>query len=212
MTGTDYHCVAFDELAKGRSTFMVEMTETSDILRSATSRSLVILDELGRGTSTFDGMAIADATLRYLVEEVKCKTLFITHYPLVATDIEKRFPDDVQNLHMGFTEEQRIDGTRDITFLYHLTPGIASGSFGVECGRLASIPESILERAAALAAIMQATVEERHHRSKLRKAMKLLKQCMNNVSMLSDDARISLGELKECVESISDGDTDAIVI
>lgn len=72
-------------------------------------------------------MAIADATLQYLVETVKCKTLFITHYPLVASGLEKRFPLDVQNLHMGYQAESRIDGSRNITFLYRLTPGIASG-------------------------------------------------------------------------------------
>jgi DNA mismatch repair protein MSH3 len=111
-------------------------------------------------------MAIAHAVLQHLIHDVKCKTLFITHYPLVATEVEKKFPDDVQNLHMGFTEDQRLDGTREITFLFRLTPGLASGSFGVECGRLAALPESILENAAAQAASMQAVVEERHRQFK----------------------------------------------
>jgi DNA mismatch repair protein MSH3 len=109
-------------------------------------------------------MAIADAVLEHLVDNVRCKTLFITHYPLVATELEKKFPNDVQNLHMGFTEHQRIDGTREITFLYQLTPGLASGSFGVECGRLAGLPEALLENAAHRAVLMQSTVEERHRR------------------------------------------------
>ena len=72
-------------------------------------------------------MAIADAVLHQLVETIKCKTLFITHYPLVASDLESRFPLDIQNLHMGYQEVSRIDGTREIIFLYRLTSGIASG-------------------------------------------------------------------------------------
>jgi DNA mismatch repair protein MSH3 len=180
---------------------MVEMTETSDILRSATSKSLVILDELGRGTSTFDGMAIADAVLHYLIDTVKCKTLFITHYPVVAIDIEKKFPQDVQNLHMGFSEYKRVDGTREITFLYRLTPGIASGSFGVECGRLAALPESILEKAAAQAAIMQAMVKARHRKAKLRKSLAIMRPIL---LQSSETAQIQMEELRECIESIKD--------
>ncbi|KAG9099780.1 Mismatch repair protein msh3 [Ceratobasidium sp. 370] len=81
---------ASDEITRGRSTFMVEVSETAEIIKTATPRTLVILDELGRGTSTFDGMAIAHAVMQHLVENVKCKTLFITHYPLIALDLEQR--------------------------------------------------------------------------------------------------------------------------
>lgn len=159
---------------------MVEMSETSEILQTATSKSLVILDELGRGTSTVDGvgfkfqllsclfahptlekMAVASAVLQHLLQTVKCKTLFITHYPLVATDLEKRFPKDVQNLHMGYTEDLRIDGTREITFLYRLTRGIAKESFGVECARLAGLPEHILSTATQRSELMRSIVEQR---------------------------------------------------
>ncbi|PFH52420.1 hypothetical protein AMATHDRAFT_140149 [Amanita thiersii Skay4041] len=152
---------ASDDLAKGRSTFMVEMSETRDILYTATKKSLVILDELGRGTSTFDGMAIADAVLHHLVETTKCKTLFITHYPLVASSLERRFPKDVENLHMDYQVQHRIDGTRDVTFLYRLAAGIAPESFGVECGRLAGLPESVLSLATSQASNMQAEVTKR---------------------------------------------------
>ncbi|KAI9056873.1 hypothetical protein FKP32DRAFT_1584914 [Trametes sanguinea] len=157
---------ASDELARGRSTFMVEMQETSDILQMATARSLVVLDELGRGTSTFDGMAIAGAVLQHLVESVRCKTLFITHYPQVATDLERMFPSDVGNMHMGFTEETRIDGSREVTFLYRLEPGLVTESFGVECARLAGLPESVLQIAASKAANMRQVIEERVRRTK----------------------------------------------
>ncbi|EIW60757.1 mismatch repair protein MSH3 [Trametes versicolor FP-101664 SS1] len=157
---------ASDELARGRSTFMVEMQETSDILQMATSKTLVVLDELGRGTSTFDGMAIAGAVLQHLVQEVKCKTLFITHYPQVATDLERMFPSDVGNMHMGFTEETRVDGTREVTFLYRLEPGLVTESFGVECARLAGLPETVLQVATTKAANMKIVIEERIKRTK----------------------------------------------
>ncbi|KAF8626218.1 hypothetical protein AX15_004907 [Amanita polypyramis BW_CC] len=152
---------ASDDLAKGRSTFMVEMSETRDILCTATSKSLVILDELGRGTSTFDGMAIADAVLHQLVQSTKSKTLFITHYPLVAASLEHRFPHDVENLHMDFEARSRIDGTREVTFLYRLARGLVSDSFGIECGRLAGLPESVLSMAADRAASMKSEVQQR---------------------------------------------------
>ncbi|KAH9929644.1 muts domain V-domain-containing protein [Amylocystis lapponica] len=157
---------ASDELARGRSTFMVEMQETSDILQLATPKTLVILDELGRGTSTFDGMAIAGAVLQHLTQVTKCKTLFITHYPQVATDLERRFGADVENLHMGFTEDTRIDGTREVTFLYQLTSGITEESFGVECARLAGVPEAILQLASTRSQNMRATIEARVKRNK----------------------------------------------
>jgi DNA mismatch repair protein MSH3 len=160
---------ASDELARGRSTFMVEMAQTSDILQKATHKSLVILDELGRGTSTADGMAIANAVLHHLVEHVKCKTLFITHYPLVATELERKFPEEVQNVHMSYSTEMRINGTRDVIFLYQLTPGIALESFGVECGRLAGLPDHILRVASERSELCRTVTEQRIRRSRTRK-------------------------------------------
>jgi len=106
-------------------------------------------------------MAIADAVLHHLVEEVKCKTLFITHYPLVAIDMERRFPNDVQNLHMGYMMDTRIDGRRDVTFLYRLTDGFAKESFGVECARLAGISEDILAVATDRSEYCRLSVESR---------------------------------------------------
>ncbi|EKM55929.1 uncharacterized protein PHACADRAFT_96015 [Phanerochaete carnosa HHB-10118-sp] len=139
---------ASDDIVRGRSTFMVELQETSSILQLVTPRSLVVLDELGRGTSTFDGMAIAHAVLEHLVTVKGCKTLFITHYPTVARDLEHRFPQDVQNMHMAYTEDTRLDGTRQVTFLYKLSDGLTQNSFGVECARLAGLDEQILRCAA----------------------------------------------------------------
>lgn len=159
---------------------MVEMTETSEILQCATTNSLVILDELGRGTSTVDGvssfslssdpgssltrnlqMAVASAVLEHLLDVTKCKTLFITHYPLVATELEKKYPQALENLHMAYTEDVRVDGTREITFLYQLTKGLAKESFGVECARLAGLPECILSVATQRSCAMQSVVEKR---------------------------------------------------
>lgn len=106
-------------------------------------------------------MAIAGATLEHLTGNIGCKTLFITHYPVIASSAERKYPGKVTNLHMGFTEEMTIMGKRTITFLYRLTKGISSGSYGIECARLAGIPEELLERAEERAEHMQRTVQNR---------------------------------------------------
>ncbi|KAJ8078692.1 Mismatch repair protein msh3 [Marasmius tenuissimus] len=187
---------AYDDLIRGRSTFMVEMSETSDILRGATSRSLVILDELGRGTSTFDGMAVASATLQHLLEETRCKTLFITHYPMLAVELSKKLPHLVENVHMGYTTEPRIDGSRSITFLYRLASGVATESFGIECGRLAQLPEEILEVAARRAAGMRKEIEDRRSAKKMRLAVKQIRHCLQD----NEAARIQLSILLDMMK------------
>lgn len=111
-------------------------------------------------------MAIASAVLQQLIEKTKCKTLFITHYPEVALDLARRFPNDVQNLHMGYTEDIRTDGTREVTFLYKLSKGLAENSFGVECARLAGIPENILQKAHDQALTMETLIGVRKKRNK----------------------------------------------
>ena len=111
-------------------------------------------------------MAIASAVLQYLSQTTKCKTLFITHYPQVAQDLARRYPTCLENLHMGFTEETRIDGTREVTFLYRLTSGITAESFGVECARLAQVPEIILRRATERSQEMRSLIEKRIKRNK----------------------------------------------
>jgi len=94
---------AFDNMMAGESTFMVELNETSDILKQATNRSLVILDELGRGTSTHDGVSIANAVLDYVITQLKSMCLFVTHYPLLA-QFGERYPENAMNAHMKFEE------------------------------------------------------------------------------------------------------------
>lgn len=111
-------------------------------------------------------MAIASAVLQQLVETTKCKTLFITHYPEIALELEKKFSSSVENVHMGYMEEKRGDGTREVTFLYKLTAGITTNSFGVECARLAGISEHILEKATVQADSMQSLIEQRSKKNR----------------------------------------------
>ncbi|XP_065406221.1 DNA mismatch repair protein Msh3 isoform X9 [Chrysemys picta bellii] len=148
---------AADNIYKGRSTFMEELTDTAEIIRKATSSSLVILDELGRGTSTHDGIAIAYATLEHFIRDVKSLTLFVTHYPSVC-DLEKIYPEQVGNYHMAFLvneeESEQQKGSEDeenpefITFLYQITRGVAARSYGLNVAKLADVPEEILKKAA----------------------------------------------------------------
>ena len=106
-------------------------------------------------------MAIAAATLEHLTQSISPKTLFITHYPEVALSAARAFPTQLSNLHMGFTEETAIDGKRVITFLYRVEEGIASGSYGIECARLAAVPEELLKVAARKAEEMQGIMREK---------------------------------------------------
>ncbi|KAI8616884.1 muts domain V-domain-containing protein [Chytriomyces sp. MP71] len=151
---------AYDDITRGHSTFMKELTETSEILARASQRSLCILDELGRGTSTHDGTAIAYATLRYLVERVRCATLFVTHYPsLGATAVI----GGVRCAHMGFLAEEEVKGVAPVvTFLYKLTEGLANRSYGLNVARLAGLPASILDCALAQSRRLEALHEQRH--------------------------------------------------
>ena len=133
---------ASDDLARGRSTFMVEMTETAAILRSATPRSLVLLDEIGRGTATFDGLSIAWAVAEYLHDspEHAAKTLFATHYHEL-TELAERLPG-AQNYQITATEREG-----EVVFLHRLERGRASKSYGIEVARLAGMPPAALTRA-----------------------------------------------------------------
>ncbi|GAB4304667.1 MAG: DNA mismatch repair protein MutS [Candidatus Bipolaricaulota bacterium] len=131
---------ASDALTGGLSTFMAEMTEAAEILNGATSRSLVILDELGRGTSTHDGMALAWAIARHLAERVGCKTLFATHYRELARLAEAT--PGVVNLHAAAREWKG-----EVVFLYRILPGVGERSYGIHVARLAELPEEVLREA-----------------------------------------------------------------
>ena len=131
---------ASDNVARGRSTFMVEMTETATILNTATSKSLILLDEMGRGTATFDGLSLAWATVEFLHAETGARTLFATHYHEL-TMLAEKLPR-VRNLRVGVKE-----GASGITFLHNIEPGAASKSYGIEVARLAGLPAAVIERA-----------------------------------------------------------------
>ena len=131
---------AADFLARGLSTFMVEMQETANILRQATAKSLVILDEVGRGTGTSDGQAIAQAVAELLARDIKAKTLFTTHYHELAR-LADMLPG-VANARLEVREENE-----DVTFLYKVVPGAAQKSYGIYVAKLAGMPSEVIDRA-----------------------------------------------------------------
>jgi DNA mismatch repair protein MutS len=131
---------ASDNLARGRSTFMVEMTETAAILNTATARSLILLDEVGRGTATYDGLAIAWAAVEYLQSRIRAKTLFATHY-FELTALAEQLPG-VKNFHVAVKESGS-----GIVFLRKVAPGAADRSYGIEVAKLAGLPDEVVRRA-----------------------------------------------------------------
>lgn len=140
---------AGDELARGQSTFMVEMTETARILHQATERSLVILDEIGRGTSTYDGVSLAWSVVEHLHQEIGCRTLFATHYHEL-TQLAEELPD-VRNASVAVQEW----GDK-LVFLHKIVPGPADRSYGLHVARLAGVPQSVIDRAGRILAHLEA--------------------------------------------------------
>src|SRR5262249_34327145 len=149
---------AADNLARGESTFMVEMRETADILAHASRRSLVLLDEIGRGTSTYDGVSIAWAVAEYLHDAVGAKTLFATHYHELCELAEKR--SRIANVSVAVTEKNG-----DIAFLRRVLPGGASRSYGIEVARLAGLPRTVVARSRQILAELERAHERADGRS-----------------------------------------------
>ncbi len=131
---------ASDDLVSGESTFMVEMNEANNAISNATSNSLVLFDELGRGTATFDGMALAQSIIEYIHDNIKCKTLFSTHYHEL-TDLENNLKN-LKNIHVSAVED---DG--NITFLHKIKNGSIDKSYGIHVAKLANLPDSLIKRA-----------------------------------------------------------------
>lgn len=132
---------ASDDMLSRESTFMVELHECSDIMAQSTNKSLVILDELGRGTSTFDGLAIASAALHHFLHEIRCPFLFVTHYPSLKQHAQDH-PGLIGAWHMDYLEDQG-----SVTFLYKLVKGMADRSYGLNVAALAGLAPEIVERA-----------------------------------------------------------------
>ncbi len=141
---------ASDDLARGRSTFMVEMVETAAILNQATAKSLVILDEIGRGTATYDGLSIAWAVMEHLHDVNRARALFATHFHEL-THLGQRLPRLV-NLCMRVT-----DWNGDVVFLHEVAPGAADRSYGVQVAKLAGLPKAVIGRAKQILAELEQT-------------------------------------------------------
>lgn len=157
---------ASDDLHLGQSTFMVEMSETANIVNHATPRSLVVLDEIGRGTSTFDGLAIARAVAEHMHDKVRARTLFATHFHEM-TRLERNLPG-CRNFRVAVREN-----LEEIVFLHRIVPGGADRSYGIYVARLAGLPREVLERAEALLRRMEGESRRRHREPNRARAQQL---------------------------------------
>jgi DNA mismatch repair protein MutS len=140
---------AADDLARGRSTFMVEMVETAAILNQASERSLVILDEIGRGTATFDGLSIAWAAIEHLHEQNRSRALFATHFHELTVLSTK-----LARLHNATVRVKEWEG--EVVFLHEVVPGSADRSYGIQVAKLAGLPPNVIERAKVVLAMLEA--------------------------------------------------------
>jgi len=178
---------AADELTAGLSTFMVEMIETANILNNATARSLVILDEVGRGTSTYDGLALAWAVSEYIASHVKCRTLFATHYHEL-TELEDLLAP-AANLNVAVRE-----WADEIVFLHKIVPGGTDRSYGVHVARLAGVPKGVVDRAKQILPQLQAHLAEG---LKLPELARRAKHAAAQMSLFADPATRVAREIRD---------------
>ncbi len=178
---------AADELTAGLSTFMVEMIETANILNNATARSLVILDEVGRGTSTYDGLALAWAVSEHIALRVKCRTLFATHYHEL-TELE-RLLDGTTNLNVAVRE-----WADEVIFLHKIVPGGTDRSYGIHVARLAGVPKDVIERAREILPKLQAHLAEGLEMPELAARAK---QAAAQMGLFADPANRIASQLKD---------------
>lgn len=174
---------ASDDILSGQSTFMVEMNEANRALQSATSRSLILFDEIGRGTSTYDGMALAQAMIEYIATCVHAKTLFSTHYHELTTLVESI--GVVRNEHVMVKEDNN-----KVTFLYKIKAGSADRSYGINVARLAGLPEAVLDRAANLQKELESkkrVVQQSYQLIEMEKENPISKDIMEKLSEVDVD-------------------------
>ena len=192
---------ASDDLAFGQSTFMVEMSEVSNIINNATDKSLIILDEVGRGTSTYDGMSIASAIIEFLSKHLHAKTLFSTHYHEL-TDLEGKV-DGVKNYRVMVKEWEN-----NIVFLHKIARGSANRSFGIEVAKLAGLPNELISRAKEIlverestggtVVASKGTGEKIETNANIAEVINVLKDTdMNNISPL-----MAFGTLQNLVDKV----------
>jgi DNA mismatch repair protein MutS len=185
---------ASDNLARGESTFLVEMNETAYILHTATGKSLVIMDEVGRGTGTNDGLSIAWAVCEDLLDRIKCRTLFATHYHELS---------QISHPRMANRSMEVSDNNGEIIFLRKLKEGYATNSYGLHAARLAGLPEEVLERAAEIMEGLEVSNERKPPKAPTEKESKLL----SKLAKLDPDSLTPLEALNlihEWKKSISD--------
>ncbi|KAI1372382.1 DNA mismatch repair protein Msh6 [Hypoxylon crocopeplum] len=170
---------ANDNIFAAQSTFFVELSETKKILSEATPRSLVILDELGRGTSSYDGVAVAQAVLHHVATHIGCIGFFATHYHSLATEFENHPEIRAKRMQIHVDDKQRR-----ITFLYKLEDGVAEGSFGMHCAAMCGIADRVIERA-------EVAAKEWEHTSRLKESLERAREgCYIPLGMLSDVAAL----------------------
>lgn len=170
---------ANDNIFAAQSTFFVELSETKKILAEASPRSLVILDELGRGTSSYDGVAVAQAVLHHIASHIGCVGFFATHYHSLATEFEAHPEIRPKRMRIHVDEKERR-----VTFLYKLEDGVAEGSFGMHCAAMCGIPKMVVERA-------EVAAREWEHTSRLKESLEKARgSCYLPLGVLSDVAWI----------------------
>lgn len=178
---------ANDNIFAAQSTFFVELSETKKILSEATPRSLVILDELGRGTSSYDGVAVAQAVLHHVASHIGCVGFFATHYHSLATEFSGHPEIKAKRMQIHVDDIER-----QITFLYKLEEGVAEGSFGMHCAAMCGIPKKVIDKA-------EEAAKEFEHTSRLKESLeKARSACYVPLGMQSDVAwmvRESLGAI-----------------
>ena len=174
---------ASDDILSGQSTFMVEMSEANHALQEATDRSLILFDEIGRGTSTYDGMALAQAMIEYIAACVHAKTLFSTHYHELTSLVDSI--GVVQNVHVVVQEKDD-----SVTFLYKIKKGAADRSYGINVARLAGLPEAVLDRARGLQKELESkkrVVQQSYQLIEMTKTDPKAEQIINTLKQASPD-------------------------